>query len=157
MHKTKTNAMRILESMGFQYQVYSYESSDGKIDGISVAEKIGKTPEQVYKTILVKGMGREPYVFVLPVDAELPLKKAAAITGEKKLEMLPVKELLPWTGYMRGGCSPVGMKKKYKTYLDERALLLDEVIVSAGKVGLQIGLAPAALVRAVEARVEKLG
>ncbi|WP_139492429.1 Cys-tRNA(Pro) deacylase [Brevibacillus dissolubilis] len=143
MSQAKTNAMRILDAKKIAYNVYTYENQDGKIDGVSVAEKIGKDPVTVYKTLVAEGGSKNIYVFVIPVEAELDLKKAAKAVGEKKVEMLPVKDIQKWTGYIRGGCSPVGMKKAYPTLIDQSAAKLAEagqIIVSGGKIGMQIEL-----------------
>lgn len=137
----KTNAMRILEQNNIDYEVTTYDTSDGKIDGVSVAHKTGKDPKLVYKTLVAKGISKEIYVFVIPVAEELDLKKAAKAASEKKVELVPVKDILKLTGYIRGGCSPIGMKKSYKTFIDSRALKLDTMIVSGGKVGIQIDIA----------------
>lgn len=145
MAHAKTNAMRILDTQKIQYEVLTYENKDGKIDGVSVAGKVGKDPREVYKTLVTQGASKALYVFVIPVAEELNLKKAAKAAGEKNLEMLPVKDIQKWTGYIRGGCSPLGMKKQYKTFLDESCQELDTMVVSAGKIGMQIVLEPAQL------------
>lgn len=148
--KLKTNAMRILDSKKVSYEMLSYESEDGKIDGISVAHKIGVDEKNVFKTLVVQGTSKELYVFVIPVAEELDLKSAAKIAGEKKVEMIPVKDILKHTGYIRGGCSPIGLKRPYKTFIHESAKELDFIIVSAGKIGHQIKLNPNDLVNVVE-------
>ena len=148
--KLKTNAMRILDSKKVSYEMLSYESEDGKIDGISVAHKIGVDEKNVFKTLVVQGTSKELYVFVIPVAEELDLKNAAKISGEKKVEMIPVKDILKHTGYIRGGCSPIGLKRPYKTFIHESAKELDFMIVSAGKIGHQIKLNPNDLVNVVE-------
>lgn len=140
MANSKTNAMRILDAKNILYDTSTYDKKDGKIDGISVAQKIGKEPEKVYKTLVTEGTTGEIYVFVIPVKEELGLKKAARITGEKKIEMIPVKNIQRLTGYIRGGCSPIGMKKDYKTFIDISAQTIKEIIISAGKIGIQIEL-----------------
>jgi Cys-tRNA(Pro)/Cys-tRNA(Cys) deacylase len=146
----KTNAMRILDKNKVDYNIISYDTSDGEVDGISVAKKIGKSVDQVYKTLV--GQGKEEiYVFIIPVHNELDLKKAAIVTGEKKIELIHVKDILKITGYIRGGCSPLGMKKLYKTYVHESGLMLDEIIVSAGKIGLQIEMDPMRLIDIIDA------
>ncbi len=136
----KTNAMRILDGKKIEYKSFSYEAEDGKIDGISVAAKVGKRNEEVYKTLVAESTSRELYVFVIPVDKELDLKKAAKVCGEKKIDLIAVKDILAKTGYIRGGCSPVGMKKNYKTFIDSSAENLETITVSGGKIGLQIEL-----------------
>ncbi|OLN21146.1 aminoacyl-tRNA deacylase [Domibacillus antri] len=150
MAKGKTNAMRLLDATGIAYNMHEYENKDGKIGGVSTAEKIGRNVETVFKTLVTQGSGGL-YVFVVPVAAELDLKKAARAAGEKKVEMIPVKDIQKQTGYIRGGCSPIGMKKLFPTFIDENALTLDRMIVSAGKIGAQIELAPEDLKKAVNA------
>ncbi|WIF95412.1 Cys-tRNA(Pro) deacylase [Caminicella sporogenes] len=136
----KTNAMRILEQKKINYSMITYDNNDGKIDGMSVAKKIGKEPDVVYKTLVVKGNSKNIYVFIVPVNTELDLKKAAKAAGEKKVELVSVKDILKLTGYIRGGCSPIGMKKHYKTFIDLSALNIEKIIVSGGKIGIQIEL-----------------
>ncbi|MGU8154614.1 Cys-tRNA(Pro) deacylase [Clostridium perfringens] len=150
--KLKTNAMRILDSKKVSYEMLSYESEDGKIDGISVAHKIGVDEKNVFKTLVAQGTSKELYVFVIPVAEELDLKNAAKITGEKKVEMIEVKDIMKYTGYIRGGCSPIGMKKNYKTFIHESAEDLDFIIFSAGKIGHQIKMNPKDLVSVVEGK-----
>ncbi|EOT2958951.1 TPA: Cys-tRNA(Pro) deacylase [Clostridium perfringens] len=154
--KLKTNAMRILDSKKVSYEMLSYESEDGKIDGISVAHKIGVDEKNVFKTLVAQGTSKELYVFVIPVAEELDLKNAAKIAGEKKVEMIPVKDILKHTGYIRGGCSPIGLRRPYKTFIHESAKDLDFMIVSAGKIGHQIKLKPNDLVNVVEGEFEFL-
>lgn len=156
MAKVKTNAMRILDTQKIPYEILTYESKDGKIDGVAVAGKIGRDPAQVYKTLVVVGSSKDLYVFVIPAEGELDMKKAAREAGEKSVEMLPVKDIQKYTGYIRGGCSPVGMKKNYPTFLDESAQELDTIIVSAGKIGFQVELAPDQLVSAVAGKYAEL-
>ena len=138
----KTNVMRLLDAAGTAYRAYFYDSSDGKIDGVSVAGKTGFPVEQVFKTLVTVGAGGGLYVFVIPVAEELDLKKAAKAAGEKNIAMIPSRDLLKNTGYIHGGCSPVGMKKPYPTFIHESAILLDTMVCSAGKIGAQIELAP---------------
>lgn len=138
----KTNAMRLLEQAGVSFDYYEYETADGKIDAKSVAQKIGQEPEQVFKTLVTVSGGKEYFVFVLPSVCELDLKKAARAAGRKSIEMLPLKQLLPLTGYVHGGCSPVGMKKPFPTFIDETAILYDRICVSGGKIGLNISVDP---------------
>lgn len=154
--KLKTNAMRILDSKKVSYEMLSYESEDGKIDGISVAHKIGVDEKNVFKTLVAQGTSKELYVFVIPVAEELDLKEAAKIAGEKKVEMIPVKDILKHTGYIRGGCSPIGLRRPYKTFIHESAKELDFMIVSAGKIGHQIKLSPNDLVDVVSGKFENL-
>ncbi|ALP38851.1 aminoacyl-tRNA deacylase [Paenibacillus sp. IHB B 3084] len=155
MSVSKTNAMRILDGQDVNYNMLSYEHQDGKIDGMNVAEKIGKSPEAVFKT-LVAHSKQQLFVFVIPVHKELDLKKAAKSAGEKKIEMLPVKELQKHTGYIRGGCSPIGMKKLYPTFIDQPAVELETIIVSAGKIGTQLELSPQDLARLIDAQFADL-
>jgi Cys-tRNA(Pro)/Cys-tRNA(Cys) deacylase len=152
MAGSKTNAMRLLDSKKIPYSVHTYDNKDGKIDGVSVAAKIGKDAGRVYKTLVAQGKSKELYVFIVGVEDELDLKKAAEAAGEKKVDMLPVKDIQKYTGYIRGGCSPLGMKKLYPTFIDQRAEVLETIVVSAGKIGLQIELAPDELQKAAEAR-----
>ncbi len=144
----KTNAMRILEQENIPYTVHTYEHKDGAIDGISVAKKLGQDICRVYKTLVTVGASREHYVFVLCVAKELDLKKAAAAVGEKSVSMIPVAQINAVTGYIRGGCSPVGMKKRFVTVVDEAAREQETICVSAGKIGLQVELRPADLIKA---------
>ncbi|MDQ0428240.1 Cys-tRNA(Pro)/Cys-tRNA(Cys) deacylase [Planomicrobium stackebrandtii] len=141
----KTNAARMLDKENVPYELLNYSTEDGKVDGVSVAAKIGFSAELVYKTLVAIGASKQAYVFVIPVVEELDLKKAAKAVGEKKIEMAPVKDILSLTGYIRGGCSPVGMKKPFPTFVSAEAEQLPEMIVSAGKIGMQLKLAPARL------------
>jgi Cys-tRNA(Pro)/Cys-tRNA(Cys) deacylase len=154
MAQAKTNAMRILDAKKVPYEMLSYDNKDGKIDGISVAEKINKNPEEVYKTLVTQGTSKNLFVFVIPVEKELDLKKAAKAALEKKIEMIPVKDIQKWTGYIRGGCSPIGMKKDYKTFLDKSCLSLETMIVSGGRIGVQIVLEPNQLMELTKAQFE---
>lgn len=134
----KTNAIRLLEQQKIHFDVIEYETGDGQVDGVSVAEKIGQPVARVFKTLVAKASAQKLFVFVIPVAEELDLKAAAKVVGEKKIEMLAVKDLLDHTGYVRGGCSPVGMKKLYPTVIDASAQDQGSIIVSAGKIGMQI-------------------
>jgi len=149
----KTNAIRLLEQQKIQFEVIEYETGDGQVDGISVAEKIGHPVSRVFKTLVAKASAQKLFVFVIPVAEELDLKGAAKVVGEKKIDMLPVKELLGYTGYVRGGCSPVGMKKLYPTVIDTSAQEQGKIIVSAGKIGMQIHLQLDDLVVATKAKL----
>ncbi|MGN4255461.1 Cys-tRNA(Pro) deacylase [Bacillus cereus group sp. MYBKT14-1] len=140
MKKDKTNAMRILDKEKIEYSMISYDPEDGKIDGVSVAEKIGREVREVYKTLIAQGNSENYHVFIIPVDEELNLKAAAKVVSEKKIEMIPVKDITKVSGYIRGGCSPVGMKKLFSTCIDESAQSLETIIVSGGKIGVQIEL-----------------
>ncbi|WP_179035987.1 Cys-tRNA(Pro) deacylase [Paenibacillus sp. URB8-2] len=155
MQVSKTNAMRILDAQKVPYEVLAYNNEDGQIHGTAVAEKVGRPPESVFKT-LVSHSGSNLYVFVIPVAEELDLKKAAKAAGEKKIEMLPMKDLQKWTGYIRGGCSPVGMKKHYPTFIDQSAETLEKMAVSAGKIGMQVELPPGRLAEAVSGTFTEL-
>jgi Cys-tRNA(Pro)/Cys-tRNA(Cys) deacylase len=156
MSQAKTNAMRILDAKKVSYEMLTYDNKDGKIDGASVAAKIARDPKEVYKTLVTQGASKNLYVFVLPVEGELDLKKAAKAAGEKKIEMIPVKDIQKWTGYIRGGCSPIGMKKEYKTFIDETCLNIDVMIVSGGKIGIQIVIKPDKLKEIIHAEVADL-
>ena len=157
VHKeNKTNAMRILDSENITYIIHSYDTEDGLIDGVSVAEKCGENPENVFKTLVTIGSDCEHYVFVIPVKEKLNLKNAAKSVGVKSIEMIHQKELLPLTGYIHGGCSPIGMKKKFQTVYDETILIIDHIYVSGGKVGLQIELNPEALLKITEGSTANL-
>lgn len=156
LQNVKTNAMRILDKAGISYNTYTYEHKDGLIDGISVAQKLGQAVEKVFKTLVTQGTSREYYVFVIPVAQELDLKAAARAVGEKAVEMIKVADINKVTGYIRGGCSPVGMKKDYKTVLDSTCKELDTIIVSAGKIGHQIELAPDDLMKLIGCKAEAI-
>lgn len=147
----KTNAMRILDSLNIEYEYIEYSVDDGKIDGISVADKVGEKREMVFKTLVTIGSDKELYVFVIPVEFELDLKKASKASSQKNIQMLPLKELTKNTGYVHGGCSPIGMKKQFKTFIDETATLNEKMLVSAGQVGLQIKLSPSELAECINA------
>ena len=144
----KTNVMRLLEQKKVPYQHFTYES-EGAISGLEVAELLGQDPAQVFKTLVTTGRSGAHYVFVIPVGAGLELKKAAKAVGEKSLEMLKQKDLLPLTGYVHGGCSPIGMKKPYRTTLDATAANFDSIIFSGGRIGLQVQVSLPDLARLV--------
>ena len=144
----KTNVMRVLEQKNIPYTAHAYDQLAGT-DGASVAKQLGQDPAQVFKTLVARGASGGLYVFDIPVGDSLDLKKAAKAVGEKSVAMLAQKELLPLTGYVHGGCSPVGMKKQYPTVFDETAELFDTICVSAGKIGFQVELDPAALIALV--------
>ncbi len=142
----KTNVMRVLEQKKIPYEAKAYPHEEGvAVDGITVAQSLGQEPGSVFKTLVTRGAGGEYYVFDVPVAAELDLKKAAKVVGEKSVALIHVTELLPLTGYVRGGCSPVGMKKPFVTTFHESARNYDVIAVSAGKIGLQVLVAPQAL------------
>ena len=149
----KTNVMRVLEQKKIPYTPHSYSHEEGvAVDGASVARSLGMEPGQVFKTLVARGKSGGFHVFVIPVEKELDLKKAAKASGEKSVEMVHVKELLGLTGYVRGGCSPVGMKKAFPTVFDESVLNVPTVMVSAGKIGYQVECAPADLIGLVRAQ-----
>jgi len=148
MQHQKTNAMRILESLDISFRSLAYEVDEDDLSAESVAKKIGLDPERVFKTLALQGDKTGLFLCCVPAACEVDLKKAARASGNKSVEMLPLKELLGATGYIRGGCSPIGTKKKLPVYIDETAQLFDEISVSAGQRGLQVILAPADLLRA---------
>lgn len=145
--ETKTNAMRKLDTLHISYTEHQYDASDGHIDGVAVATKCGLDPDQVFKTLVTQGNDHNFYVFVIPVREELDLKKCAKAAQVKSVEMIHVKDLLKTTGYIRGGCSPVGMKKEFSTFFDETMVLFDTVYVSGGRIGTQIEISPNDLIR----------
>ena len=152
----KTNAMRILDQKKINYSAHEYPHGAEAVDGVTVAELTGRDPSCVFKTLVTRGASKAIYVFVIPVAHELELKKAAKSVGEKSIAMIHVSEITALTGYVRGGCSPVGMKKQYKTVFDSSALEQETILVSGGKIGTQIECAPedlAALVRGTFADV----
>lgn len=139
---SKTNAVRILESKKIMHETIEYEFNENEIDAISVADKIGADHESVFKTLIARGDKTGVNVFIIPGNYQLDLKKAATVSGNKKIEMIKEKELLPLTGYVKGGCSPIGMKKEYPTFLDETVQICDEIFVSAGVRGMQVKISP---------------
>ncbi|MFI3312943.1 MAG: Cys-tRNA(Pro) deacylase [Eubacteriales bacterium] len=139
---TKTNAMRLLEQAKIPFITAQYEVDEQDLNGMHAAEGVGMPPVQVYKTLVARGDKKGYLVFCIPVCCELDLKKAAKAAGDKKVELIAVKELLPLTGYIRGGCSPIGMKKKFPTYFEETAQLYDTIAVSAGVRGTQMLISP---------------
>ena len=149
---TKTNAVRLVQQAGIHVREEFYEFDENDLNGNHAAEAIGKPAEEVFKTLVARGERTGINVFCIPVCFELDLKKAAKAAGDKNMAMIPVKELLSLTGYIRGGCSPVGMKKKYPTFMDETAQLYDEIAVSAGARGHQMLLNPEELARLVAAK-----
>ena len=142
----KTNVMRLLDSRKIPYTAHTYDP-DATMTGEEIAQRLGEEPERVFKTLVTEGKTGGHYVFVIPVAGELDLKKAARASGEKAITMIRQKELLPLTGYVHGGCSPIGMKKPFPTFVHESARSFETVCVSAGRVGYQIELAPEDLVR----------
>lgn len=156
MANVKTNVMRILDKENIVYNIYTYEVKDNSIDGISVANKLGISVEKVFKTLVTKGHSGDFYVFVIPVAKELNLKAAARSVEEKSVEMIKVNDMLKITGYIRGGCSPIGMKKAYTTVIDESSVDLDRIIVSGGKIGFQVEINPKDLIRLVNAKTSSI-
>ena len=152
MAEEKTNVMRILDQKKISYTPNTYPCSGGAVDGATVAGLIGVAPERVFKTLVTRGASRQNYVFVVPVMQSLNLKAAARAVGEKSIEMIHQAELLPLTGYVHGGCSPVGMKKQLRTVIDDSAQGLEAMVVSAGKIGFQVELSPADLAGLARAR-----
>ena len=149
----KTNAIRLLENGNVPFHFYEYDVSDGRIDGKSIAEKIGESPDQVFKTLVTQAPpGKDYFVFVVPASGELDLKKAAKACGRKSIEMIPQKLLFPLTGYIHGGCSPIGMKKLFPTFIDETAILFDKICVSGGRIGTNLGLKPEELAAFINAQ-----
>lgn len=153
---TKTNACRILDQHSIPYEIREYEVNEDELDAVTVAHKIGLPPEQVFKTLVLTGDTHKYFVAVIPGNAELELKRTARSTRNKSCAMLPMKELLPLTGYIRGGCSPIGMKKPFPTFLDETIELFDRISISPGKRGMQILLAPHDLQRVTDAHIVEL-
>ncbi|MCI7806785.1 MAG: Cys-tRNA(Pro) deacylase [Bullifex sp.] len=151
MKEQKTNAMRLLEQKGIAYETVEYEVDEDHLDAVHASQSAGLDPETVYKTIVMKGASNQLYVFVTPAEFTISLKKARALTGEKELELLKTDLLLKYTGYIRGGCSPLGMIRQYPTFIEALAELEDYIHVSAGKRGLQLKLTPADLQRATGA------
>ncbi len=147
----KTNVMRLLEQAHIPYETITYEYDENNLSGLLAAEKCGLDPDIMFKTLVTRGEKRGIIVFCIPVNEELDLKKCAVVAGDKRVEMIQMKELLGLTGYIRGGCSPIGMKKNYPVYIEETALLFDRIAVSAGARGVQVCLDPEDLIRYTEA------
>lgn len=155
MREDKTNAMRLLDAHGVEYVCRFYDD-DLALSGVEVARTLGQDPDCVFKTLVTVGKSGEHYVFMIPVACELNLKKAAAVVGEKSVAMVKSKELLPLTGYVHGGCSPIGMKKKFVTCIDETATLFDRIMCSGGRIGCQLELDVDDLIKTVDAKVGDL-
>ena len=151
MAEQKTNVMRLLEQKKIPYLAHAYPHGDTAVDGLTVAGLIGRAPESVFKTLVARGASKAILVFVIPVCAELDLKRAAKAAGEKSVEMVHVSEINALTGYVRGGCSPLGMKKQYRTCLDSSCLERESIVVSAGRIGAQVELAPQDLIKLTRA------
>ena len=156
MKEVKTNAMRLVEASGAAHAFYQYDAGDGAIDGVSVARKLGVDEREVYKTLVTRGHSRGMYVFVVPVAAALDLKKAARAVGEKSVEMIHVKDITAITGYVRGGCSPLGMKKQFPTVIHESAEAYPEIYVSGGRIGTSIKVEPQALAKVARAKFDDI-
>ena len=152
----KTNAMRMLSAAKIPFESLEYEVDENDLSGVHIAEQIGYPMEQVFKTLVAKGDKTGPVVFCIPVAQELDLRRVASITGNKKIEMVAVKDLLGLTGYIRGGCSPIGMKKKFPTWVDESALNFEKITVSSGARGAQLLLDRAQLIQFVQAKTASL-
>lgn len=148
---SKTNAVRILESRKLIFELIDYEVSEDALDAVSVANKVGMDPDMVFKTLVSRNDSNKIFVFVIPGSCELNLKKAAKLSASKNIEMIKVKELFDLTGYIRGGCSPIGMKRDYPVFIDETALIFDRISISAGVRGTQIILSPVDLISTVDA------
>ncbi|MBN1184456.1 MAG: Cys-tRNA(Pro) deacylase [Bacteroidales bacterium] len=153
---TKTNAARILDRMGIKYELVSYEVDESDLSASAVAEKLGQNIDQVFKTLVSRGDKSGIFVCIIPGAEELDLKKAAQISGNKSAAMIPLKEILDITGYIRGGCSPIGMKKNYPTFLDDSCVLYDFIFVSAGIRGLQLKITPDDLIKATSCQTGDL-
>lgn len=156
MSTGKTNVLRLLEAGKITHLTHEYAVDDGKIDAVSIAVKLGVEPERVFKTLVTESPDHEHFVFVIPSIAHLDLKKAAHAAQKKNIEMIKAKELLPLTGYIHGGCSPVGMKKLFPTWIDETAILFDRILVSGGRVGLNLEINPDELAEFVPAKFADL-
>lgn len=152
----KTNAMRMLTAAKIPFESLEYTVDENDLSGVHIAEQIGYPMEQVFKTLVARGDKTGPVVFCIPVAKELDLRRVAALTGNKKIEMVAVKDLLGLTGYIRGGCSPIGMKKKFPTWIDESALQFDRITVSSGARGAQLLLDRETLIRFVDAKTAAL-
>ena len=150
MKNSRTNVARLLETSGIACEEHHYDTADGAIDAVSVARKLGKPVEQVFKTLVTVANQHDNFVFVVPAADELDLKKAAKAVGRKSIEMIPLKQLLPLTGYVHGGCSPLGMKKQFRTVIDTSASDKETIMFSAGKIGQQIETAPSELAKALD-------
>lgn len=148
--------MRILDQNDISYTIHTYDITDDMIDGVSVAKKCGENPEQVFKTLVTVGNDKNHYVFVIPVAEKLDMKECAKAVGVKNVEMIPQKELLGLTGYIHGGCSPIGMKKKFETVFDETIILFDKIMVSGGRVGTQVEVNVEDLIRITDGKIKAI-
>ena len=149
----KTNAARLLDSVGISYELVSYDVDESDLSANAVASKLGQNVDQVFKTLVLLGDKTGVFICIIPGNKELDLKKAAKVSGNKNAAMVQVKKILQLTGYIRGGCSPIGMKKKYSTYIDENCILYDQIYVSAGIRGLQLRIAPDDLILATNSEI----
>ncbi len=156
-HEEKTNAMRMMDMAKIAYTVHTYEAEDGAVDGVSVAKKCGENVEQVFKTLVTIGADQKYYVFIVPVAQKLDLKACARAVGVKSVALIPQKDLFKVTGYIHGGCSPIGMKKKWTTVWDETVLLFDTVMVSGGRIGVQMEASVEGLLAITDGRVAAIG
>lgn len=156
MKEQKTNVMRFLEKNKVSFKPHEYPHGDEAVDGMTVALSCGFDPQTVFKTLVARGASKEILVFVIPVCAELDLKKAAKAAGEKSIAMIHASEINSLTGYVRGGCSPIGMRKQYKTFFNNSALEHETIMVSAGKIGYQVELNPAELIRLTRGKTADL-
>ena len=152
----KTNVMRVLDQKKIHYIAHAYPHGEEAVDGVTVARLTGLDPDRVFKTLVTRGASKKNYVFVIPVAAELDLKKAAKAAGEKSIAMIHVSEINALTGYVRGGCSPVGMKKQFESFYHQSCEGLDTIVVSAGKIGAQVELKPDELIRLTRGRTADL-
>ncbi len=154
--ETKTNALRQLDQKKVSYEIHTYDVADGAIDGVSVANKLQEDIKRVFKTLVCVSNTKKYYVYVIPVEAHLDLKVAAKVANEKSIAMIAQKELLPLTGYIHGGCSPIGMKKSFHTFVDSSACQYTTIYVSAGKVGMQVELNPNDLMTIIDGKFAEL-
>jgi len=152
----KTNAVRLLEAAGIPFNISEYDTSDGEVSGIAVAAKIGQEPERVFKTLVTEGKNSGYNVFVIPSNVDLDLKKAAHAANDKNVQLIKTRELEPLTGYIHGGCSPIGMKKQFPTYIDETAEMHETIFVSGGRIGLQIEISAQDLAKTISATFHDL-
>jgi Cys-tRNA(Pro)/Cys-tRNA(Cys) deacylase len=152
----KTNAARLLDSKGITYELFSYDVDESDLSAYAAASKLGQDVDRVFKTLVLRGDKTGVFICIIPGNKELDLKKAARASGNKNAVMVPMKEIFELTGYIRGGCSPIGMKKKYSTYIDENCILYDQIFISAGIRGLQLKIAPDDLIHAAGIEIYSL-
>jgi len=156
MKEHKTNAARLLDKNKISYELIPYEVDESDLSAIHVAEQLNESPEQLFKTLILKGDKSGYFVCIIPGSSEVNLKSAAKVSGNKNCQMIPMKDLLPITGYIRGACSPIGMKKKFPTYIHNTCLDFDFIYISAGVRGLQIKISPTDLINTIEAKVSEI-